>query len=81
MWNTQTMALFDPRMMEFVPSHSFSTIPIGNIMRRLDDEMGFVQDRGDLNEREKVILYNPVLLRIIFFLTRLVNKPTILVNG
>ena len=57
------MALVDPRMLESIPSHSLSTNPIGNIMRRLDDEMRFILDRGDLNDREKVVLYNQVLMR------------------
>ena len=52
------MALVDPRMLESVPSQPLSANPIGNIMRRIDDEMRFILDRDDLNDREKVVLYN-----------------------
>ena len=59
------MALVDPRVLESIPSHSLSTNAIGNIIRRLDDEMRFILDRSDLNDREKVVLYNQVLMRYI----------------
>ena len=52
------MALVDPRMLECVPSQTLSASPIGNIMRRFDDEMRSILDRGDLSDREKVVLYN-----------------------
>ena len=55
------MALVDPRMLECVPSEPLFANPIGSIIRRLDDEMRFILDRGDLNDREKVVLYNQVL--------------------
>ena len=57
------MALVDPRILESVPSQTLSTNPIGNIMRRLDEEMRSILDRGDLSDREKVVLYNQVLMR------------------
>ena len=56
------LALVDPRILEYVPSQLLSANPIGNIMRRVDDEMRFILDRGDLNDREKVVLYNQVLM-------------------
>ena len=61
------MALVDPRMLKLVPSQTLSTNPIGNIMRRLDDEMGFTLDRGDLTDRGKVVLYNQWLMRYNLF--------------
>ena len=36
-------------------------------MRRLDDEMRFILDRGDLHDKEKVVLYNQVLMRYNLF--------------
>ena len=57
------MALVDPLRLECVPSEPLSANPIGSITRRLDDEMRFILDRGDLNDREKVVLYNQVLMR------------------
>ena len=56
------MALVDPRMLEWVPSQPLSVNPIGSITRRLDAEMRFILDRGGLNDREKVGLYNLVLM-------------------
>jgi hypothetical protein len=47
------MALVDPRLLESVPSQPLFANPIGNVMRRLDDEMRFILDRSDLNDREK----------------------------
>ena len=69
------MALVDPRMLESVPSHTLSTNPIGNIMRRIDDEMRFILDRGDLNDREKVVLYNQVLTRYNLFSNKASQQP------
>ena len=56
------LALVDPRMLECVPSKSLSANPTGSITRRLDAEMRFILDRGGLNDREKVGLYNLVLM-------------------
>ena len=61
------MALVDPRMLDSVASQPLSANPIGNIMRRLDDEMRFILDRGHLHDREKVVLYNQVLMRYNLF--------------
>ena len=69
------MALVDPRMLDPVPSQPLSTNPIGNIMRRLDDEMRFSLDRGDLNDREKVVLYNQVLMRYNLFSNKARQQP------
>ena len=69
------MALVDPRMLESVPSHPLSTNPIGNIMRRIVDEMRFILDRGDLNDREKVVLYNQVLMRYNLFSNKASQQP------
>ena len=61
------MALVDPRMLESVASQPLSANPIGNMMGRLDEEMRFTLDRGDLHDREKVVLYNQVLMRYHLF--------------
>jgi len=57
------MALVDPRMLECVPSQPLSANPFGSNTRRVDDEMRFILDRGDLNDMEKVVFYNQVLMR------------------
>ena len=69
------MALVDPRMLESVPSQPLSTNPIGNIMRRLDEEMRSILDRGDLSDREKVVLYNQVLMRYNLFSNKSSQQP------
>ena len=69
------MALVDPRMLESVPSQSLSANPIENTMRRLDDEMRFILDRSDLNDREKVVLYNQVLMRYNLFSNKAGQHP------
>ena len=69
------MALVDPRMLESVPSQPLSANPIGNIMRRLDDEMRSILDRGDLNDIEKVGLYNQVLMRYNLFSNKSSQQP------
>ena len=69
------MALVDPRVLESVPSQPFSSNPIGNIMRRLDDEMRSILDRGDLSDREKVVLYNQVLMRYNVFSNKSSQQP------
>ena len=69
------MALVDPRVLESVPSQSLSSNPIGNIMRRLDDEMRSILDRVDLSDREKVVLYNQVLMRYNVFSNKSTKHP------
>ena len=64
---TKKMAMVDPRMLESVPSQTLDANLIGNSMRRLDDEMRFILDRGDLNDRQKVVLYNQMLMRYNLF--------------
>ena len=49
-------------MLEYVPSHPLSVNPTGCITRRLDDDMRFILE-SDFNDREKVVLYNQVILR------------------
>ena len=71
----KTITLVDPRTLEFVPSHSYSTKPIGKIMRRHDNEMRFILDRGDLNDREKIVLHNQVLLRYYIFPNKTSQQP------
>ena len=69
------MALVDPRMLESVPSQPLTANSIGNIMQRLDDEMRFILDRSDLNDREKVVLYNQVLMRYNIFSNKASQQP------
>ena len=69
------MALVDPRLLESVPSQPLFANPIGNVMRRLDDEMRFILDRSDLNDREKVALYNQVLMRYNIFSDKSSQQP------
>ena len=69
------MALVDPRVLESVPSQPLSSNPIGNIMRRLGDEMRSILDRGDLSDREKVVLYNQVLMRYNVFSNKSSQQP------
>ena len=69
------MALVDPRVLESVPSQPLSSNPIGNIMRRLDDEIRSILDRGDLSDREKVVLYNQVLMRYNVFSNKSSQQP------
>ena len=69
------MALVDPRLLESVPSQPLFANPIGNVMRRLDDEMRFILDRSDLNDREKVVLYNQVLMRYNIFSDKSSQQP------
>ena len=45
------MALVDSRMLEFVLSQPLSANPIGNIMRRLDDEIRLKEDEEDKETR------------------------------
>ena len=69
------MALVDPRLLESVPSQPPFANPIGNVMRRLDDEMRFILDRSDLSDREKVVLYNQVLMRYNIFSNKTSQQP------
>ena len=57
------MALVDPRILENVAPRLPPVTNVGTALRRLDDEMQEVLDRRDLQEREKVTLYNQVLSR------------------
>ena len=44
-------------------------------MRRLDDEMRFILDRSDLNDRDEVVLYNQVLMRYNIFSDKTSQQP------
>ena len=74
------MALVDPRVLETVatpPKDSF-----GKVLQRLDDEMQAIINQRDLQEREKVTLYNHILERYNDIDEKHVQEPTrvILVN-
>ena len=69
------MVPVDPPLWESVPSQPLFANPIGNVMRRLDDEMRFILDRSDLNDREKVVLYNQVLMRYNIFSDKTSQQP------
>ena len=44
-------------------------------MRPLDDEMRFILDRGNLNVKEKVVLYNQVLMCYNLFSNKASQQP------
>ena len=69
------MAMVDPQRLESVPSLPLSANTIGNIMRHLDDEMRSILDCGDLNDREKIVLYNQVLMRYKLFSNKDGQQP------
>ena len=74
------MALVDPRMWECVPSQLLSANPIGSITRRIDDEIRFILDRYDLNDREKVVLYNQVLMSYNLFSGKAFSMYILIIN-
>ena len=69
------MALVDPRTLESVPLQSLSANPSRNILRRFNDEVRFILDRGDLNDMEKVVLFNQVLIRCNLFSNKASQQP------
>ena len=74
------MALVDPRVLETVATPPKDSV--GKVLQRLNDEMQAIISRRDLQEREKVTLYNQILERYNDIDEEHVQEPTrvILVN-
>ena len=69
------MALVDPRLLEtFRPPPPMDAI--GKVMRGVDADMTSILDRIDLDDGEKVHLYNQVLQRCNALSDRCVKQPT-----
>ena len=63
MEHTRKMALVDPRLLESLRPAPPLTNSLVRVLRGLDGEMSSVLDRTDLDEGDKVKLYNQILLR------------------
>ena len=74
------MALVNPRMLESVPSQPLSANPTGNIIRCVDDEVRFILDRYDLNDRDKIVLYNQVLMSYNLFSDKAFSMYFFIIN-
>ena len=72
MEHTSKMALVDPRLLESLRPPS----PPTNTLRGLEGEMSSVLDRTDLDEGDKVKLYNQNLLRYNTMANKRVKQPT-----
>ena len=71
------MALVDPRLLEFFrPPPPPPTNTLDRVLRGLDGEMSSVLDRTDLDECDKVKLYNQILLRYNTMANKRVKQPT-----
>ena len=57
------MALVDPRLLETLRPPPPPTDTVGKVMQGLDAEMTSILDQKDLNDGDKVKLYNQVLQR------------------
>ena len=55
------MAFVDPRVLETVATPPKDSV--GKVLQRLDDDIQAIINRRDLQEREKVTLYNQILER------------------
>ena len=65
MEHAKKMTLMNSRVLENIqPQLPFSAAAsVGGVLQRLVDEMRDKLDRGDLHEREEVVLYNQMLTR------------------
>ena len=64
MEHTRKMPLVDPRLLETLrPAPAPPTNSLDRVLRGIDGEMSSVFDRTDLDEGDKVKLYNQILLR------------------
>ena len=71
------MALVDPRLLESLrPPPPPPTNTLDRVLRGLDGEMSSVLDRTDLDEGDKVKLYNQILLRYNTMANKRVKQPT-----
>ena len=76
MEHTRKMALVDPRLLEFLRPAPPLTNSLDRVLRGLDGEMSSVLDRNDLDEGDKVKLYNQILLRYNTMANKRVKQPT-----
>ena len=77
MEHTRKMALVDPRLLESLrPPPPPPTNTLDRVLRGLDGEMSSVLDRTDLDEGDKVKLYNQILLRYNTMANKRVKQPT-----
>ena len=74
------MALVDPRLLESLrpppPPPPPPPNTLDRVLRGLDGEMSSVLDRTDLDEGDKVKLYNQILLRYNTMANKRVKQPT-----
>ena len=76
MEHARKMALVDPRLLETLRSPPPPTDTVGKVMQGLDDEMTSILDQKDLNDGDKVKLYNQVLQRYNHLSDRRDKQPT-----
>ena len=76
MEHTRKMALVDPRLLESLRPPTPPTNTMDRVLRGLDGEMSSVLDRTDLDEGDKVKLYNQILLRYNTMANKRVKQPT-----
>ena len=75
MEHARKMALVDPRLLEALrPPPPTNTLD--RVLRALDGDMSSVLDRSDLDEGDKVKLYNQILLRYNTMANKRVKQPT-----
>ena len=82
MEHARKMALVDPRLLETLRSPPPPTDTVGKVMQGLDVEMTSILDQKDLNDGDKVKLYNQVLQQYNHLSDRRDKQPTrvVLVN-
>ena len=76
MEHARKMALVDPRLLETLRSPPPPTDTVGKVMQGLDAEMTSILDQKDLNDGDKVKLYNQVLQRYNHLSDRRDKQPT-----
>ena len=76
MEHARKMALVDPRLLETLRSPPPPTDTVVKVMQGLDAEMTSILDQKDLNEGDKVKLYNQVLQRYNHLSDRRDKQPT-----
>ena len=76
MEHARKMALVDPRLLETLRSPPPPTNTVGKVMQGLDAEMTSILDQKDLNDGDKVKLYNQVLQRYNHLSDRRDKQPT-----
>ena len=76
MEHARKMALVDPRLLETLRSPPPHTDTVGKVMQGLDVEMTSILDQKDLNDGDKVKLYNQVLQRYNHLSDRRDKQPT-----